>query len=313
MSGVVESSPGSNTPAESAAPTTPVETTPGSGGLEDASPQSDSPFVISDDVMNSADLDEVEIPQTAKPPEPEAPATQPEVQPKPGEAKPAAAAKPAAPAEPKPAAEVKPAVPAAEPSPQRPSVVADRQVLLQEVAKNREAIVSHLASDRFKLTKEESDLLDTDVNSAISKIMARTYYEATTSALNLIDRLVKQELPSLIDGHTQSTMTYSKAEDGFWREWPNLDPKADGPAVNQAANLYRQMNPQAPLEDAIKYVGTMVSALTGKPKVAPAAQPGPKQNGSRPFTPASGAARVVSQTQVPVDPNPFAGMGQEFE
>jgi hypothetical protein len=310
MAGMVETAPGSGEAATSSAPSaTPVETSaPETVSTPAESSAAETPFVISEDVMNASDLDEVEVPA-----EPEAP--QP-AQPKPGEqkpAEPAAAAKPAAPEKP---AEAKPAVPeakpAAEPSPQRPSVVADRQVLLQEVAKNRDAIVSHLASDRFKLTKEESDLLDTDVSSAISKIMARTYYEATTSALNLIDRLVKQELPSLIDGHTKSTMDYSKAEDGFWQEWPNLDPKTDGPAVNQAANLYRQMNPQAPLEDAIKYVGTMVSALTGKPKVA-APSAAPKINGSRPFTPASGAARVVSQTQVPVDPSPFAGMGQEFD
>jgi hypothetical protein len=306
MTGVVESSPGSGVAAETSAPAggdTSVET-----AVPVESAAADTPFLIPDNVMNS-DLDEVEIP--AAPAAVAAPEVQPTVpaEVKPAEAKPAEAAKPATPVEQKPV-EAKPADPSAQPS-SRPQVVADRAQLLQEIGKNRDALVSHLAQDRFKLTKEESDLLDTDVNAAISKIMARTYYEAMTSAMTLIDRFAKQELVPLIEQHTQSSQSFRNAEDDFFREWPNLDREKDATAINQYANIYRQANPGASKTDAIKMVGQIVSTILGKPKGAPAV-PAAKPNGARPFSPASGAARVVSQVQVP-EANPFAGMGQEFE
>ena len=313
MSGTVESSPGSGVAAETSSPAG------GDTSVETAAPvestAADTSFLIPDEVMNSSDLDEVEIPtaQAAKTPEPEAPAPTPEVAKVDPKASPAAVAKPATPAQPAKTPE-QPKVATADQQPSgRPQVVADRQALLGELAKNRSVIIDHLAGERFKLSKEESDLFDTDANAGIQKIAARVYYEATTSALNLIDRFVKSELPGLIDGHTQSTMQYSKAEDGFWKEWPNLDVKADGQTVNQYANIYRQANPQASMEDAIRHVGAIVSTVLGKPKGVAAAPVAARPNGAKPFTPASGAARVVSQTQVQAPVNPFSGLGEEFE
>jgi hypothetical protein len=313
MTGIVETAPGSGE-AASVEPVAPVETTPGEGGLADAG--ADTSFLIPDEVMSASDLDEVTLPAApAAKTEPEAPATtaaKPTTEAKP--AVPAAAAKPATPAK---AGDAKPEVKPAETNPAETSTTAKPTAappvnLLEEVAKNRDAIISHLAESRFKLSKEESDLLDTDANAAIQKIAARTYYEATTSTLNLMDKFVREQLPQLIEQHTQTTQVYKSTEDDFYKEWPNLDRAADEKTVNQYANIYRQANPSATKADAIRAVGTIVSSILNKPKVAAAAVPAAKPNGPRPFTPASGAARVVSQTPVPAA-SPFAGLGEEFE
>jgi hypothetical protein len=312
MSGIVETAPGSG----EAAPSVAAESVPNRGGIQDAAPGSDPSFLIPESVMDSPDLDEVEIPAAgAAGTAPEAPATT--------TAKPEASTKPAVPAAgekptPEKPAEVKPEVKPATTAETPPKPVAQtapvdsRPNLLAEVAKNRDAIIAHLADSRFKLSKEESDLLDVDANAGIQKIAARVYYEATTSTLNLLDRFVKQELPQLLEQHVQSTQTYRAAEDDFYKEWPNLDRASDEKTVNQYANIYRQANPTATKADAIKAVGTIVSAILNKPKASVAATAPAKPNGPKPFTPASGAARVVSTQQVPAA-DPFAGLGREFE
>lgn len=306
MSGVVESTPGSG---EAVGGTAPVETTPGVGGLADSTSSSDSPFSLSDEIMNS-DFEEVEVPaaQAVTKTEPEAPAdgtTKPEVK---AETKPATEVKPTVPetkpAEAKPA-EVKPVVWETKPSQAQPAVS-----LLEKLAENREALISHLAETRFKPTKEESDLLDVDATAGIAKIAARVYYEAATTTMQQLQNFVRDQLPSLIDGHSQTNNQIRDAEDAFYKEHPNLSKETDDATVRQYATIYRQANPQATRADAIKAVGVMVSTVLGKPKVA--APVAPKPNGQRPFTPASGVARVVSQVPVP-ETSPFAGMGQEFD
>lgn len=306
MSGVVESAPGSGEPTGGTAP---IETTPGSGGLADVSSSSDSPFSLSDEIMNS-DFEEVEVPatQVAGKTEPEAPA---DGTAKPGEVKvepKAAEAKPAAP-EVKPEAkpgEVKPVVEETKPSAAQPSVS-----LLEQLSQNREQLISHLAETRFKPTKEESDLLDVDATAGIAKIAARVYYEAATTTMQQLQNFIKDQLPALIDGHTQTNNHIRDAEDAFYREHPNLSKETDDATVRQYATIYRQANPQASRKEAIEKVGLIVSTVLGKPKVG-AQVASPKTNGQRPFTPASGVARVVSQVPVP-ETSPFAGMGQDFD
>lgn len=305
MSGEIETTPGTSDVAVGG--TAPVETTPGSGGLADASPASDSPFSLTDQIMNS-DFEEIEVPaaQVAKSTEPEAPA---QVDPaKPVEVKPGTP--PAA--EAKPTAQVEQAKPApATPASLETARVAAAPSLLEELSKNREALISHLAETRFKPTKEESDLLDTDATAGIAKIAARVYYEAATSTMQQLQKFVQDQLPSLIDQHASSTNNIRDAENDFYKEWPNLSKEADDKVVAQYASIYRQANPQASRKEAIEKVGQIVSTILGKPKGAVTA---PKSNGSpRPFTPASGAARVVSQALPAVEQSPFAGMGQEFE
>lgn len=311
MSGIVESSPGSG---EAVGGNVAISDTPASGGLSDASPGSDSPFSLSEEVMNSSDLDEVEIAATpAAATEPEAPAQEGAA--KPGEVKPAKVAEAAPAATPVKPAETKPEVAPVKPAEASPMTQriasAGPQALLEELSKNRDQLISHLAETRFRPTKEEADLLDIDANAGIAKIAARVYYEAATSTMQQLQRFVTEQLPNLIDQHSQTNNSQRDAANDFYKEWPNLSKETDDSVVAQYANIYRQANPQASLKEAIEKVGLIVSTVLGKPKVAAAAAPA-KPNGVRPFTPASGAARVVSQVPVP-ETHPFAGMGMDFE
>lgn len=290
------------------------------GGIADGG--ADTSFILADEVMNNSDLDSIELPSDVSEPgaptpvegapqTPADPSAAPVVDPSKTPAAPTEQAadptKTAAPqVEARPASTGTPATPAGQ-QPLSP------QAMLNQMLQNRDALVTTLAEKRFGLSPADAEAMEKDALGHIPKLLARTYFDAYTSAVNFVN----QQVPSMIQSHLTEAKADSDAESAFYREFPGLDPTKHGSDVQQYAVAFRQMNPKASLEDAIKFTGAAVAARhgIGNPKQAPSTS----GNGARaasprrtpPFAPAGGTRTVVS---TPVESaNPFEGIGLQLD
>ncbi len=147
-------------------------------------------------------------------------------------------------------------------------------------------------------TEEEVELLRSEPEKILPKIAARIQlqtYEAVTQA-------IIQQLPAFL-GSFNDRMTASKqAETAFTTRWPMLaDPKFQGDII-QAAQIHKQINPTASLEQRIEDVGAtliakhkLFEALAPKAPATLAPATLPPVAPSRPGT-------VISDTRSPTSP-----------
>lgn len=272
-------------------------------------------FALDDEIMTN-DFDEVEVKaasedQAAEPAKPAvdakvaaaapqgAPTQQPEQKPQVGSVQPPSAPVPQAPgasAAARPLSELQPGE------------------LVSELARNRDALVNHLAQERFQLSQAEKEALETDAVGHLPRLMARVYYEASTTMLNQIQSMV----PRMIEQVTTQLRNHSDAENAFYSKWPTVDRanEAHKQAVLMAANLVNQQFPQASLSDRIDKVGRMVTSMLGL--AAQVQQPRGNASAKRSppaFAPASGnGATPVSRTPVAASQgNQWAGLGANFD
>ena len=291
-------------PSEPGAPATGAPGSPGQ--VSDGSTDSSAPFALSDDVM-FADLEEAELPQdTQQAQPPAAPPATPQ---------PAPPQQQAQPQEPKAPVAQKPAV--AEPQAQPPTTGAvpsqapSSPELLNMVLQNRDAILGELANKRFALSPAEREELETNAVGAIPKIMARVYFDAYTSAMHYLN----QNVPTMISSHIAEAQKDTEAESSFYEAWPGIDKSKYADDVLSFATTYRQLNPKASLQDAIRFTGSAIVAkygLQNASRAAQAAVPGKNSRGrGAPFAPAAGGRTTVAP--VVDNGNPWDGLGMNFD
>ena len=221
---------------------------------------------------------------------------------------------------PAPAGEVPPATPpAAKPpveaappsqSPSAPRTARDEmQQAVNDFKGNFNELSNWAAQELFSLSPEESDALDTDVRSAIPKLMGRVYTQAimaaTNIALNFTPRMISEGFAS----QSAATARSNEAKNAFYKEYPELNEATHGAAFNQWAKMFRQMNPKASRADAIKFVGNALLTQFGIQRAVKA----PPQGGvprTPPFQPARPGGRQPTSSQVVDDP--YAGLDQDF-
>lgn len=294
----------------------PSPSTDGGGGVSGspapaASPAPATPEAAAPDWSNlgsSDDLDFIEIqadaatkaaqPSAVTPPQPQQPA-------------------PVAPA---PQAPVAPS-PAAQPQPPaegeaRPLSAAEPWRIAEGIEANREAITTHLAQTKFALSEEDIRDLDTDVNVAVPKLLARVFLESQVS----MQKFLAQAVPGMIKQYNTVTSANQGAEEKFFKAHAALDrnnPQHRQTAV-RIASLYRQANPGIPLDQLIQEVGPMVMAslrINAPPAapagVLPAAPAALAPRGGTPFRPAvngGGGAPIAAEP-----PSEWAGLGQNYD
>jgi len=285
------------TPTPSGAKESAPTSTPAGGGLTD-----DSGDGAEDFSALGADLDDIEIPEVvveatppvvdAAPAPSPAPQTPPVVEPKPpseagSQQQPPAAAEPAKPVE------------------AEPTLPSDPGPLARALQEKRAEVIDQLANTHYKLTPEEVTALQTDAVAAVPKLFAKAHVDLVSTFMTHMANLV----PKMIDTHIQLTKASSEAEDAFYKANPALDKAQHGSEVTRLANLYRQANPKASLDDMIRDVGTMAVTTL---KITPSAPTPPKPNGAKPapFVPA--APGGGGPTQPPPD-NPWDGLGRDFD
>lgn len=179
---------------------------------------------------------------------------------------------------------------------------------LRQLQENRDAVIAELASSRFALSDEDADALDSNPNEAIPRIMAKTYFEAVTTAMTQLQNMV----PSMVLQVSSFKEQVQKAGDMFYSQWPQLDRQKHGQVVGQFAKAYREAHPNATPEELIKDVGLMVTTKLGlgeaKPNGNGAAKGGGKPKPS--FVPARGGAGAP---MAPPEVSPFEGLGGDYD
>lgn len=154
----------------------------------------------------------------------------------------------------------------------------DPQAIAAHLFQNRAAVENVIAQQLFQLSADDVEALQSDAAVAVPKLLARAYVLAQVGFLQQLNRLV----PSMLDRHSSTMKAYQANEDKFFSAWPQIDRAKHGDLVYRAATIYRQMNPQASVDDLIDQVGRFVSHQAGlqiaprgkaPPVAAPAAKP----------------------------------------
>ena len=299
----------------SAAPAPPSAPAPDPSPAPSSAPADDLP---SFEGLGGFD-DEVEIeslaPGAAEASSASAAEAAPAASPAPAVPAPAPAAAQPAPKQPAATEPPAPAAPAKEPAqaapPQEPVPASSGSpTLVEQLAQNRDALIGALASERFALSKEDTEALESDYVAAIPKLLAKVYYEAATTTLNHINTLV----PRLIHQQVALREQQRAAAKAFYSQFPAIDQSKFGGDVAQFANLYRTANPSVTREDLFAMIGAAVMAKHGltAPSIAPMV------NGATPPRPASPAPFVPARPgtvvrTTPEPENPFEGLGQDFD
>lgn len=278
------------TPVEPVA--TPAESTPTNGAAAPSSETVDS-FSGFDDDFDSIDLGAASepSPEPLVPPASAEPTTaQPETKPPPV-TPPVAEAQPVAPPSPKePAASAPP-----------PSEITSA---IEGMTTNGDAIINHLASTTFALSKEEADAFELNAVEMVPKLMARVHHQATMNTLSLIQKMVPNIVSQLVDKQVSGKEKAKEAISEFYSTNSDLNAKDHGALVQKWAQAFRTQNPSAPRSEAIKFVGQAIRTELGIPALVPGARP---QARPQAFAPAVPGARHPT---VQIVDAPFAALGE---
>ena len=259
--------------------------------------EDDEPSGESDVAVAEAPVKDVKAPEQAKAKEPAPPAAPPPA------AAPAPTPEPvvaAAPEAPKPEA----APPAPAPAPQSESGATNEQRMAM-----REQYIAEVAKG-YTLTQEQEAQLISSPNTVLPQLAARLRVDVVDQVVPMLAQFIQQNLPQLIEQHTSARSVAKEAESAFLKEWPEL--KGHDAEITRVAQQWRQLNPTAPQEQAIREIGLLawqaaklpldklLSKLTDPPKgtvveevVRTPAPPAPR--GFAPAPPAAAAGPKPTQ------------------
>lgn len=218
-----------------------------------------------------------------------------EVPPPPVVTPPAAATTPAVSEPAKPDASAVP--PVASPTPEPQTIVQPR----------REDVVSQLASSMAITNEDDIELLRTEPEKVIPKLMANLFYDMHATVM----RQVSETLPNMLQDVQTRVASVREAEDAFYGQWPLLKDHAD--TVLSIGKIYRQMNPNADKATAIREIGAMAmvqakipfDVTTGK-AIETATQPSAASQAFRPVV----TSGVTPAPSAPTDE--WSGLVEEF-
>ena len=178
----------------------------------------------------------------------------------------------------------------------------------EEIAQMRGQIHESL-KNVYALSDEDAEAMLTDPQSVIPNLAANLHMTVMADVHQAIRRTVEQvtqQLPQTIQQTTQQQQESEKILNDFYGQWPELKGKED--VVTQAAAMYRQMNPDAPLEQAMNDIGRQMYVLLNIP--LPGQAPAQQQAASA-VPPAPAAATTVS-TPSPATTNWFSAAAEEM-
>lgn len=158
-------------------------------------------------------------------------------------------------------------------------------------------------SSRISFTEEERLALQTEPEKVLPMLAARMQVEAFEGVLHTVLSMV----PQIVQRQVAAFRAATEYENAFYSQFPELRGHSD--TVRRVAVMYRQANPTAPPEQAIREIGRMATSLVQSSNVAP--QKPPRQR-ARPFVPAAPSG-VPAQGSKQTTSNPFAQFIQELE
>lgn len=179
----------------------------------------------------------------------------------------------------------------------------DPTMLAEHLSKSEPQAIQFVAEQMFKLSPAEIEAVEQDVIGTIPMLLAKVFVKSQQNVLQQLGRMI----PVMVQRHTQAMARNSQGEDQFYAAWPQIDKATHKGLVDRYATVYRQMHPQATLDQLIADLGPMImmaarippgNAAAGPPARRPAA---PAGNGRppppSPFVPAGGQAGPVAQSK----------------
>lgn len=169
----------------------------------------------------------------------------------------------------------------------------------------REIYTKALSESVYKMTEEEAQEVLTSPEKVLPQLAARVHLEVVQNVLGTM----AQTMPGVISGLLQAQKQNTEVMDQFFQKWPQLDRVKDKATVYEVAKVYRQLNPQATMEEMFQAVGATAVVKLGK--LPAAAQAAPAQPAKAPaYTPARNAPTVMQPTQTM---NPWEAMAEVFD
>lgn len=216
------------------------------------------------------------------------------------------------PAEPKaeepPAEEPKAEEPPAEPSPQAEPAQQQEPLNQEQVKAEAERLRGQALSELtnlYKLTDEEAENLQVSPETELPRLAAQLH-------MNMIEALhfgLQQQLPYMIEQVTAVKSEQQKAVNTFYEVWPQLKNEAYNDTVLRTMQVYKQLNPGAPLEKVIQEGGAMAMAALKIPYQESAPAPQQQQRQQAPPAPLAPGNSTVPQNKGPV--NEFEAIFEE--
>ena len=283
-SGAAPSAAPSTPDSSGGTPTSPVTSPAGppSGQQNAADPFADWSF---DEPPDPVATQVPETPPATVPPV--APQAQPQT---PATAQPASPA-PAAQPQAQPSGAAPPTTPSDGSPPRTPTEPAELAAMLQA---HEADLTKSLAQQMFALSSADVEALDTDAAAHVPQLLARVYLRSQVNAMNFM----AQYVPRMVQRQLEIGRRNDANEGKFYSAWPQIDKGAHHSMVREMAHLYRQMHPQATLDQLIKDVGPLVMLKAGIP-LAPMTQLVPAVNGQ------NGHTQVKPSAVRPPPPSPF--------
>lgn len=175
---------------------------------------------------------------------------------------------------------------------------------------SRDTVIEAVATSSYQLSQEELEGIQVEPEKVLPKLMARVHVNAVQGVL----RHVAQQMPAMVHGLIHAQSEHKAREDEFFKAWPQLDRTKHGQDIVRAGQVFRQLNPQATLQDFIKQVGAQVVIAHGLHLQAPAQAAQPQQQRTvqqqaastpAPFVPA-GVGRTSAPVTIPTENNPWS-------
>lgn len=164
-------------------------------------------------------------------------------------------------------------VPAA-PAQAAPATPPPPQLSAEEVARQQaevtEKVISTLA-ERYKgqLTEEMVRDLAVSPETVIPRLLASAVFDAVSS----MQGLMQQQVPQVVEQTTKKAESTRKIAEEFFKENHDLMKPEYRSALDEAARMYKTLNPNASRADAIKGVGKLARTALGLPDPQPGSAP----------------------------------------
>jgi hypothetical protein len=226
----------------------------------------------------------------------------------------------AAPAEPPPAEPTPPAEPVLDPSqaaelpPAEPPAAAPPEPSAEDRIEWRKGAIEKVQEHyKGQLDNDEMrDLLLTEPEKALPQILANAYMDMYDSLMGG----VTQSMPAHVQNIIRQQKESAANEAAFFDEYPALkeayaESEEKQGIINRAVQTYRQMNPQATSQQAIKEAGAMAMVALRIP--VPGAEASPPRPTDKGFAPAApGGGTQGGTPPAPKELNEFEKLAQEF-
>lgn len=163
--------------------------------------------------------------------------------------------------------------------------------------------------NEYRLTDEEATAMLTEPETILPKMAASVHARVVKNVLQQLPQVIANLVPHVLQQQTQEK---SQRELFFSLNNDIADTKY-ATAIQQAGQLFRQLNPNASAEEAAFAVGNMVRASVGLPLKVQGAQateaPAQSQPRTQPFVPAQGGG---GGSVKPAPTNEFVAFAQEL-